>query len=97
MPSYNIPVSVKFEFELQCDHCGSDLDYDEKNTTHGGTVYMIQPCMRCIEVSEEVSYDKGHEEGYKDGHGAGYSEGYADGHVSGYEDGQQSMEPKDPL
>ena len=89
MPSYNIPVSVEFEFEILCDRCGRDLDYEEKTNVHGNTVYNVEPCSRCEDVIQQEAYDAGYD--------SGNSDGYKSGHVDGYEEGQQSMEPKDPL
>lgn len=70
MPSYNIPVSIEFEFEFTCDRCGSALD-SSAHTTPSGTVYGIEPCEKCVSSFEQEAYDVGNEDGFK----LGYEEG----------------------
>jgi len=82
MPSFDIPIRVEFEFGIQCNECGRDLDYAEKMDSYGNSVYKIVPCPDCQERVEDASYNEGasdgRAEGYKDGHEDGYDKGYTD-------------------
>lgn len=97
MPSYNVPIEVAFEFELECDNCGGSLDCSERKDSYGNTVYKVALCSHCSDRLTDDAYESGETCGYTEGHREGHDSGYKSGHVDGYAEGQQSMEPKDPL